>query len=207
VSATRAFEGRPLDATRYWTLKRRGAAWPEILGKSQVTLRFQEAFIDRFVAWIEAPASLGLDRLFPGTKLALETLGRQGDRLVLLSLRRSSSAFLQQVSDLGLAQLFEWTRTGHTQAVGHLDKIELIRQAGFSPPAAVVGDTEADVLAARELGLAAVAVSSGLRNRSYLRRVGADVVLDGVRQVPEALRSARVGMSPRRPGRPSRPPG
>lgn len=192
-SATEAFGGRPLDSGRYWTLKRRGTGLAEILRKSEVAARWDDAFLERFVARIEAPSNLGLDRLFPGVKEVLETLRRQGDRLLLLSLRRSSDGFLQQVHDLGIASEFERTRAGHGQSLGHLDKIQLIRQAGFSLPAAVVGDTEADVLAARELGLAAIGVSSGLRNGAYLRWVGAHVVVDGIRQVPEALGTVRSG--------------
>lgn len=186
-STTEAFGGRPLDSGRYWTLKRRGIGWAEILRKSEVAARWEGAFLERFVAAIEAPSNLALDRLFPGVKGVLETLRLQGDRLFLLSLRRSSSGFLQQVHDLGISSEFERTRAGHAQPLGHLDKIQLIRQAGFSPPAAVVGDTEADVLAARELGLAAIGVASGLRNRAYLKQVGTHVVVDGIRQVPEAL--------------------
>jgi phosphoglycolate phosphatase len=206
-SAVEAFGGRPLDMARYWRLKRRGAPWPEILGSSQLATRCQEAFLERFVARIEAPSELGLDRLFPGVKDVLEGLRRHGDRLVLLSLRRSCSGFLQQVRDLGVASVFERTCAGHAQPLGHLDKIELIRQVGFSLPAAMVGDTEADVLAARALGLKAIGVCSGLRNRAYLARAGADVVVDGIRQVPEALRPVRAWRPPTRPDRPSPPPG
>lgn len=202
-----AFGGRPLDTRTWWTLKRRGASWDEILRRSQLPASLRGGFLERFVALIEAPASLGLDRLFPGTRAALETLAGHGDRLVLLSLRRSSAGFLQQVHDLGVAPLFERTCALNGQPAGHLDKLELIRRIGFGAPAAVVGDTEADVLAARELGLAAIGVASGLRNRGYLRRAGADVVLDGIRQVPAALRRARASTPPRRPGRPCPPRG
>jgi phosphoglycolate phosphatase-like HAD superfamily hydrolase len=51
----------------------------------------------------------------------------------------------------------------------------------------VVGDTEADVLAAHALGLRAIGVASGLRSRGYLERAGAEVVLARVTQLPAAL--------------------
>jgi phosphoglycolate phosphatase len=205
--ATERFGGRPLDGGRYWKLKRRSTPWPAILAESGVATRFHGAFLERFVASVEAPSSLRLDRLYPGVGVVLRSLRERGDHLVLLSLRRSSGSFLQQVHDLGVAGLFERICSGHAKPAGHLDKIELIRQVGFSPPAVVVGDTEADVLAARALGLAAIAVSTGLRSRSYLQRAGADVVLDGVRQVPAALRPVRAWMPPRPPGPPCRPRG
>ena len=91
-----------------------------------------------------------------------------------------------------MARFFERTRSRHSQLPGHLDKVELIRQVGYGTPAAVVGDTEADVLAARKLGLPAIAVATGLRNRGFLHRAGADAVLDAINQVPAALRSVRA---------------
>jgi phosphoglycolate phosphatase-like HAD superfamily hydrolase len=44
--------------------------------------------------------------------------------------------------------------------------------------------------AARELGLAPVGVSSGLRNRRFLLAAGAAAVVDRVGQVPAALDGA-----------------
>jgi phosphoglycolate phosphatase-like HAD superfamily hydrolase len=69
-------------------------------------------------------------------------------------------------------------------------KRDLIERAGFGDAAAVVGDTEADMGAARALGLAPVGVTTGLRNRSYLLSAGAATVLDRIGQVPAALHGA-----------------
>ena len=43
-----AFGGRPLDARRYWTLKRRGARWAELLARSEVAAAREGAFLERF---------------------------------------------------------------------------------------------------------------------------------------------------------------
>jgi phosphoglycolate phosphatase len=190
-----ALGGRPLDVGRYWALKRRGTGWAELLARSGLPADRQAAFLERFVAGIEAPERLALDRLFPGVPWVLDALARRGDRLVLLSLRRAPEAFQRQVDDLGVADAFERVCSGQAHAEGHRSKVHLIRQAGFDPGAVVVGDTEADVLAARRLGLLAVGVAGGLRTRSYLLRAGADVVLDGVGQLPAIL--AELDGSPR----------
>jgi phosphoglycolate phosphatase-like HAD superfamily hydrolase len=186
-SAVEAFGGRPLDAGRYWARKRRGVRWAELLVQSEVAAGREAAFLERFVARIEAPPSLRLDRLFPGVPETLDALRLRGDRLVLLSLRRSPEALLRQVHDLGIAGAFERICSGQEHAEGHRSKVHLIRQVQPGPWAVLVGDTEADVLAAKQLGLPSVGVSSGLRTRGYLRRVGADVVVDGVRQLPAVL--------------------
>lgn len=188
-STTEAFQGRPLAMAEYWRLKRRGARWGELLGRSGVAARLEGAFLERFVAQIEAPASLRLDRLLPGVEETLVALRRRGDRLFLLSLRSSSRDFLQQVCGLGIASVFERVCSGREHPQGNLAKVHLIEQLGFDRPAAVVGDTEADILAARSLGLPAIGVSTGLRNRSYLRHVGADVVVERLRELPATLGS------------------
>jgi phosphoglycolate phosphatase len=191
-STAAALGGRPLDPERYWALKRRGQGWAEILAGSRIAAGAERRFVARFVARIEAPEQLRLDHLFPGVREALAALRRRGDRLVLLSLRRSASGFTEQVQRLGLAGEFERVRAGHSQPAGHHDKLQLIHELGIRPPAVVVGDTEADVLAARELGVPAIGVASGLRTRAYLERLGAAPVLDTVAQLPDALTGIRA---------------
>jgi phosphoglycolate phosphatase-like HAD superfamily hydrolase len=199
-SATEALGGRPLDPGDYWERKRRGQGWAPILAGSRIAAGAERPFVERFVAEIEAPERLRLDTLFPGALEALAALRACGDRLVLLSLRRSASGLERQLDWLGIAGEFDRVRSGRSGAGGEDDKLRLLRELGIGPPAAVVGDTEADVLAARELGLPAVAVASGLRDRSYLERLGADLVLDGIDQVPGALATIRSAGTPRRAG-------
>jgi phosphoglycolate phosphatase len=193
-SAVAAFGGRPLEVGTYWARKRRGVGWAALLAASGVAADRQGAFLERFVAEIEDPRRLRLDRLFPGAAETLQALRDRGDRLVLLSLRRSPAALLRQVDDLGIAAAFERVCSGQRHPEGHRAKVHLVRRVDPGPAAVLVGDTEADVLAARQLGLASVGVAGGLRTRGYLRRAGADVVVDGVRQLPAVL--ARLAPSP-----------
>ena len=79
---------------------------------------------------------------------------------------------------------------GRAAADDRAAKRWLIEAAGLGGPGAVVGDTEADMGAARALGLAAVGVSTGLRNRGVLLAVGADAVVDRLARVPAAVDGA-----------------
>lgn len=176
----------------YWRLKRRGAPLARVLAASGVDPGRREAFLDRFLAGIEAPDRLALDRLLPGAEAALAALAARGDRLVLLSLRRDPAAFAGQVARLGIGGLFDRVDAGRTAEDGRVAKRRLIEAAGFAGPAAVVGDTEADVGAARALGLAAVGVTTGLRTRRFLLAAGAATVVDRLGEVPAALDGAGV---------------
>lgn len=188
-SAVEALGGRPLGPSAYWLLKRRGTGWAELLAHSRLSPGQHAAFLERFIAQVEAPASLRLDRLFPGVPKLLEARRRRGDRLFLVSLRRSAPAFQAQVAELGIRELFERVCSGHTEADAYVQKASLIQGIGFGSPAAVVGDTEADLLAARSLRLAPIGVASGMRNRGYLQRLGPQVVVGSVVQLPAALDS------------------
>jgi phosphoglycolate phosphatase len=191
--------GRPLGDAAYWRLKRRGARLAEVLARSQVGPERQEEFLDRFLAGIEAPAALALDRLFPRVEATLAALRGRGDRLVLLSLRRSPAAFADQVERLGIAAAFARVDAGREHEDGGLAKRHLIERAGLGPAAAVVGDTEADVAAALALGLASVGLTTGLRSRRFLLAAGAAAVVDRIAQVPAAL----DGVLECLPGRPT----
>ena len=158
-----------------------------MLARSGVAPERQDQFLARFLAEIEAPARLALDRLFPGVEAALAALAARGDRLVLLSLRRSPRAFADQVERLGIAGAFERVDAGRTAEDGRTAKRDLIERSGFGGPAAVVGDTEADMGAALALGLIPVGVTTGLRNHRYLLAAGAATVVDRVGQLPAAL--------------------
>jgi phosphoglycolate phosphatase len=150
----------------------------------------REAFLHRFLAEIESPDRLALDRLLPGAAAALAALAARGDRLVLVSLRRDPAAFAGQVARLGIAERFDRVDAGRTSADDRVAKRRLIEAAGLGGPAAVVGDTEADMGAARALGLAAVGVTTGLRNRRVLLAAGADAVVDRIARVPAAVDGA-----------------
>ena len=53
--------------------------------------------------------------------------------------------------------------------------------------AAVVGDSEADVEAARDLGIESVCVTSGVRSRRYLDELEPDEVVNTIVQLPRIL--------------------
>jgi phosphoglycolate phosphatase-like HAD superfamily hydrolase len=59
-------------------------------------------------------------------------------------------------------------------------------------PAVVIGDTEADVAAAHALGYLSVAVASGIRDRDVLARDDPGYLVDGIGDVEDALRRARL---------------
>jgi phosphoglycolate phosphatase-like HAD superfamily hydrolase len=166
--------GRPLPFSRYWELKRANAPWPEILGANGVQAEFLAQFRER----IEQPSYLALDRLFTFTRSAIDELA--GHDLYLLTARRSPEALREQLDRLDLARHFRAIVSGER-------KSELITTIAAGPDTVVVGDTEVDVAAAREVGAVAVAVASGIRSEAVLRRSEPDHLAEDIRFLPKLL--------------------
>ncbi|MBI4571027.1 MAG: HAD hydrolase-like protein [Chloroflexi bacterium] len=80
----------------------------------------------------------------------------------------------------------------HTLTTEALTKAALIRAAGLAGDGIVVGDTEADIAAARGLGLTLVCVATGLRSRRFLQELEPDYLLEAFAALPALLAGLRL---------------
>lgn len=181
-----SFGGQPLDKPAYWRLKRAGTGWPEILVESGLPADRTPLFLDRFRHEIERRKWLALDTIFPGADDVLQSLQRRHG-LYLATLRRSPAALRWQLGALGLNGRFRAVATAPAQGNASDQKASLVRHAIGQQHGVMVGDTEVDVLAARALGLAAVAVSSGIREEEYLAQLDPDFLLVDLAPLPGLL--------------------
>lgn len=175
----------PLTGRHYWTRRRRGARTYDLLSGCRQSQR--RRFVEAWLKLIESPEYLRLDTLIPGATAALGCLAERYE-LVLITLRRDGDSLEEQLQRLGLTQLFSrvhWRK----DCTGSSSKAQLIRRVspGVAAPSLVVGDSEADIEAARELGIQSVCVTTGVRNRSYLEAVGAHHVIRSISRLPELL--------------------
>jgi phosphoglycolate phosphatase len=176
------FGGKALEKTNYWDLKRKKTKWPELLSKSQLPINIELEFLDEFIKKIEDPEYLKMDVLFPGTLQALEILAVAYE-CYLVSLRRNRENLMRQVEWLKIGPYFKDVLTGHSKNDGHDVKIALIRANLNDADGIVVGDTEADIIAGRELGLKTIALTSGIRSEHFLRALNPDYILSQVNEV------------------------
>jgi len=177
----------PLSPTLYWTRMRRGAS---ALGLTSTLQETDRAMFHReWLARIESPQYLSLDALIPGAKPSLAALAERHD-LVLVTLRRDRAALTQQISSLGLIDLFSAIYC-HSGLDDSQSKADLIRIAtpDVNRRSIVVGDSEADVQSAREVFLASVCVTTGVRNRRYLTALQPDHLIPAVSHLGGLLQS------------------
>lgn len=176
--------GAPLDKDEYWQLKRYRTAWLEILKRSNLDPKSLNEFMVGFVNLIEQPQMLKLDTVLPGAKELLEQL-RGSYKLFLVSLRRSDKNLVSELKGLRLYDLFDKVISSHTDGETNNMKASVIRELLKSDTKGlIVGDTEADILAAKQLGLVSVAVRSGIRADHILSELKPDYILNDIRELP-----------------------
>jgi phosphoglycolate phosphatase len=188
-----SFDANALDRVTYWRLTRLRAGWPQILAASGIAPERFDAFEADFNAQIELPENLGFDLLFPAalpllTKLAAHHV------CVLVAMRASEPALRAELGVLSLRPFFEATETASGLGEPAFKvRAGLIRKmVPDGTPAIVIGDTEADVMAASALGYPSIAVCSGFREREILEQQEPTYLVDDLGGVEGALRRAGV---------------
>jgi phosphoglycolate phosphatase-like HAD superfamily hydrolase len=179
----------PLLEAEYWCARRHGASSAQLLGQADDGTR--AGFLEGWLARVERPDYLRIDTLMPGAAYALDELDGRYD-LVLVTLRRDARALAQQIERLGLGDRFAAVLC-RADARGADSKIGLLRSYGaaIERDDVIVGDSEADIEAARTLGLRSVCVTNGVRDDAYLRRLQPDILVQGVAHVATALACTR----------------
>lgn len=169
------FGYRPVGLERYWQAKREPVSLRQQLALSGAAA-IEPAFRQAWTARIEGPDLLALDRLQPGIMVKLQGWHEEGRRLVLVTSRRYPDRLKNQLADLGLSAFWSHVVVSHPDR-GGLGKAEAVRRAAADPTPATslwIGDTEADVDAARALGCRVWAVACGLRSEAFLASLHPD---------------------------------
>ncbi|MCH7579277.1 MAG: HAD family hydrolase [Chloroflexi bacterium] len=175
----------PLPEQTYWDARRDGASNADLMGN--VDAECQSRFAEKWLERVESPSYVRLDTLIPGARATLAAL-RESYELVLVTMRQDRASLLEQLDELSLRKFFSavYSRDGSDEPQS---KSKLIRLFGNSvrDGATVIGDSEADVEAARDLGIESVCVTSGVRSRRYLDGLEPDEVVSTIVQLPRIL--------------------
>lgn len=166
-------EALPIDT--YWSLKREAVDARGVLtqtGSEGLDVQYER----RWLSLIESPEMLALDALHAGAKETLQTWVAGGASLVLTSLRQSASGIDSQLRCFGLARLFPRRAVASPweKARGKADAVRALLQDHEIRRAVWIGDTEADLCAARLLDCPAWMVTCGIRSAEFLRSLRPD---------------------------------
>jgi phosphoglycolate phosphatase len=178
---TQQFGGTPLEKNTYWDMKRKKTKWPQLLPASGLSPRIEREFLEAFIPRIEDPEYLKIDQLYPDALSTVKTLTERFE-CYLVSLRRNQTNLLAELGWLGLQPHFVRILSGHSESDGYDKKIELISAELGDAGGVIIGDTEADIITGKELGLTTIAVTSGIRDEQFLQALEPDYVIEHIGQ-------------------------
>lgn len=183
----------PVSKETFWNGKRLRCSRRVLLDQSQAG-EFYDQFLKAWLADIESPEMLSRDRLQPGVTSVLKGWQDAGLRLVLATMRNNKPNTLEQLARLGLSSFFDTICiTGSTDSGGKAAAVQAAigRMDSSAPHAVWVGDTEADIRAAKTLGIPIFAVTCGLRTESLLRAEAPDAVVLNLQAAAASLQALR----------------
>ena len=180
--AVNHFGGDPLNQKEYWQLKRSKTSWRRILFYSNLESNIIEVFLEYFINKIERKSLLKKDTLFADSIEILNHVSKTSD-CYLVSLRRDKKNLYEQLDWLGLAHIFKDIRTGHSENQGDDVKTMLIKPDN-TLKGIIIGDTEADIIAGKNLGLTTIGVLSGIRSEDFLKDLNPDLIIDSIKHFP-----------------------
>ncbi|MEL6469350.1 MAG: HAD hydrolase-like protein [Cyanobacteria bacterium J06623_4] len=168
-----------LTKPQFWVLKQRRVADIEIATCSGVPADWFAFYMQQVERLVNHPNLLRWDCLQPSVPAALRYFRQANMRLVLVTLRhaRQVNAFLRAQ---GLSHLVDEVYGASTIMAAHENRVEQKRallekaiaqqqsQGHLTQNSWMIGDTEADVLAAKAMNLPSAALSCGVRGVEYL---------------------------------------
>lgn len=167
---------KQLSKTEFWQLKR--GRVPEVKIGLISGLDEEQAikFAQRRRKIVHSLPYLEHDRVIPGVLATLEKVQKLGIDLVVMTMRREQELAIA-FEQYNLARFFKSDRryclpNDYKKNTDIEDKFALMEKALIElPPAAdvwMIGDTEADILAARNHGVKVIGVLSGIRDRTQI---------------------------------------
>lgn len=193
----------PLSKAQFWKMKQNRVADIEIAVRSGLPADLFDAFMQRVQRIVNHPSLLSWDCLQPTALSALHHFKDSGLRVVLVTLRhpRQVNAFL---SENNLAHLVDEVYGAFDINAAHANRVEQKRELlseaiaqqtaqGYTTHKSwMVGDTEADVLAGKELGLDTAALSCGVRSAGYLQQLKPSKIYDCLMSAARELAESAV---------------
>ncbi len=189
-----------LSKEEFWQLKRDCVPERQIGRLSGLDEEEAKTFSSLRRQTVHTLPYLQYDRPIPGALEVLEKVQKQGIDLVVMTMRRVSElALALEKYDLG--RFFSPERRyclsdDYIKTKDIEDKPLLMRKAlqELSPVSDtwMVGDTEADIIAAKTYNIKVVAVLSGIRNLSQLERYEPDFIVNNLAEAVDLITKGGV---------------
>ncbi len=171
LELSKKYKFTPLDPIEYWDYKKKRISEHEILKMSS---DFNEALFSDYqktrISLIESRTYLSMNILVQDANKNLNFLKQHGD-LVLVTTRYNRENLFWELEDKQIISHFDQILCdGQAHESSAETKIRLIKSYTQSnnKDDIIIGDTEAEILCAKNLNITSVAVTSGIRTEEYL---------------------------------------
>jgi phosphoglycolate phosphatase len=170
-----------LSFQKYWMQRRSKISIFEILAQTNVPKNYYSSFILTRGKYIESESFLQLDTLFPNAIDVIEEL-KEKYNCYLVTSRQEIKHTKTQLAYLGFDKVFSASNCYITQKKDKNEIFQKIKKIEF-----VVGDTENDIIPAKELNKISIAVCSGIRNENYLKELSPSYIIPNISSLKNIL--------------------
>ncbi len=170
---------RPLNRKMYLRRKRNKTTLKTIYRQSRGKLDYKN-FETRYLKNIEDKRYLKFDRL---NKNIINFLKNNScNRLILVTLRKNRKNLMDELRRFKIKKYFDKILNKKAGANSHVIKADLIHKDGLfnKHNSIIIGDTEADILAGKILGIRTAAVLNGIRSLPFLRKLKPDRIVKDI---------------------------
>ena len=180
------------DKAEYWARKRSGQDHRAILvGEFGYDESALAGFERKWLAEIESEESLSADVPYPGARELLESLRGKGFGLWVVTARQRPDAARSELARFGFFDLLDGLIVA---GLGKPKSAFILERTRIGEGDVLVGDTERDIRAAREIGATACAVTYGFRGRRIVEEAGPEVVVNSVEELSAWLLNLEGGV-------------
>lgn len=178
---------QPLDRDDFWQMKRSRRPDVEIARLSGLEPEQIQFFLSRVGEIVNQPQQLHLDKIQGGVAWALNWLKIKGVKLVLVTLREQDQA-ANILRNFDLIHLFDGIYGTQQASAAYQNQPQLKTQLLATAIAEqlpfgcdgsrvwMVGDTEADIIAARSAGIQSAGVTCGIRTQQVLEQLAPNAI-------------------------------
>lgn len=179
ADVVKSLGGEAFSKEVYWTAKR--DQLPEELIAKRGNVQNLSQYAKLRGEKLELPEYLDYDKLTPQAIESLLEL-KENSRIVLVTLRKSKENLYRQLQRLKIRALFDEILVGNAGEEGWRCKAKTISSNSHfvSQDSIIIGDSEADILAGKNLNMITVAVLSGIRSKNKLLLSQPDYIIEDI---------------------------
>jgi len=184
--ATKRLGGIPIDYNGFLLNKRNGIEKSALLFRSGIDISATDIFDDYVLSFIETESCLLQDSLYVWSLDLLSALSELDLELCLLTSRRRSDLLQRQIDNYFIREYF-------SDIFVETDKTAFLSSRDLDSTCIIIGDTEAEIVAARRTRISCVSVTWGMRSRSFLSGLSPEYLVDDFKELLEIITEKATG--------------